>query len=201
MKKKIMDPQLLVFCSSPTRKHYLDLPLYIQKTIYQIALLDHDQHKLKRYIKYWFERPVSRFVKHYKKNELLDIIKDLRNQTKEEHWIWYIFPIEKNSWGDIQVSKRTIFYSIQDHSDIYRLLSIPVVYKFYHYFLKCLEEKSDLYEYFDSTDLIKFICHLVLFKQYSNEFPELSILWNKLFKKAKRDLKLHEIEMPSCVST
>ena len=128
--------------------------------------------------------PIDRFLNKLNYQNIIKILYHIeKNDVKSQHWMWYAFPQEKNSWPtNLQVSDKTLFYSMNlkeaemflknDDLRLYYYLALLLLY------IKILRKKTNkgqiytLKLFFGDIDFLKFKSNINLFLKASKKIKE-----------------------------
>lgn len=110
-------------------------------------------------------KTVDRFLQVLTLKEQQKILTDLCYPVKRHHYMWWGFPQETGSWGNVHVSHNTKHYAMTKEEAIC-YLRCPELLAFYTRTLHYLVQKSRdgmLYSYFGPIDYLKLKSHSALF--------------------------------------
>ena len=159
------------FCQQPIYPLFEQIPFLEQRILYQECQKAHPQHRFHRLCISYFELPICKFVTVLSQEEQTRILLHLKEREKTQHWMWWAFPQEQDSWTTHRVSQRTKEYALTLEGAM-RFLCVPSLL---HYYKKAMEQidhkvfrqKESLRIYFGPTDFLKFISHVHLFLRAS----------------------------------
>lgn len=158
------------FCKQPIYYHYSELSFLEQKILYQESIKTIPKKRIHHLCIQFFQLPICRILSTLTKEEQLRILEHLKETRKTQHWMWWAFPQERDSWGNRVVSLWTKDYAV-DFDGAIRFLSISHLFKYYHKALEILiskKQKGDsLLLYFGTVDYKKLKSHLHLFHKAS----------------------------------
>ena len=128
-----------------------------------------------------YEHSLERFV--IAQNGCFDqVIKELRNEQKKTHWIWFIFPQLKG----LGHSEYAHYYGVNGVEEAKLYLEHPILGPRLETCLQILEvAKSSAKEIFGDIDAKKFQSSLTLFLEVEPESPLLNSLLIKFYSGKK----------------
>jgi uncharacterized protein (DUF1810 family) len=181
-----IDKKCKIIIDNIFNKAYKNKEILNQLIYFYYMYLTNKHNKNVNYYKSKLFEPIKRYITVLTIDEQNKIINDLKNPQKIKHWIWWGFPQEYGSWGNINVSEITKIYSMTNEEC---LLYILYYRDFYIKLLKLIITKKDLLYYFGNIDYKKFKSHIKFFKKnvhyYLNNDTELLILINTIISKNK----------------
>lgn len=173
-----------LFCKQPSKKLFLCLPFKMQNDIYLVVKNEKSIKPLYEKIMKWYEYPIQRYVNKITEQEQKKIMKDLGNDIKKDHWMWWTFPQPKGIWGKNIVSKNTIYYSLDSKEELIRFLNI--FSSFYKKIIKKLLLKNNISLYFGYVDTLKLKSHLIFCRSVEIN-SDVKRLQEKLLNKINQD--------------
>ncbi len=107
---------------------------------------------------------IQRFI-DAQTNIYKDVVKELRNEKKESHWVWFIFPQLKG----LGFSEMSEYYGIENMDEAKEYVSNS---RLWNRYLECCSillssEKKDIKEIMGYVDSLKLLSSLTLFYEVS----------------------------------